>query len=250
MAVGMAIARQAVGGFNPLSLPGLHWLLHPEDASGGQIIAGEINACTDRKAAKTFSAAAAANRMARNTTDVVGKVRADTNALLADWLAVNDATFAQGIGSAGFTLFSYQRFENTANSKSCLSYGNTNTTADSGNRRIVLGQNSSAAVLTMQDAVGTTVYSWGAGDGYTASSSYETWIVTLTSGGNATMYIDGASKGLKAGTFRDPAASLTHVKFGGGGNAGAPGHHGPKGACVGVLSAANISALHTWLAAS
>lgn len=245
---GMHIARQAVGGFNPLSLPGLHWLGHPEDAAGSQIIGGEIDALTDRKAGKTFAAVAAANRMARNTTDVAGKVRADTNALLADWLAVNDAAFAAGIGSAGFTLFTYQRFENTANSKSCLSYGNTNTSADSGNRRIVLGQNSSQAVLLVQDAVGTTTYSWAAIDGYTAPTTYETWIVTLAASGNATLYVNGASLGLKAGTFRDPAASLVYVKYGGGGNAGAPGHHGVKGACVGVLSAANIAALHSWLA--
>lgn len=235
------MARTVSGGFNPLSLPGLLWLLHPDDAT--DIVSSEINSCPERVDAKSFAAAAAGNRMLRDfNSERPGHVAAKSSTGGVDWIRCADATLADSISGA-CTLFSFQRLVTPAGTTVLCSHNNSGSGPGFTTRHIALSYSSSQAVFSTRDAAGTTSYAWGIGDGFVLTSGWERWAVTLSGSGNAILYINGVSLGQKSGTLRSPTG-MTHVHYG---PALGESYHSVAGACAGVLSAGNIAALHAWM---
>jgi hypothetical protein len=245
MPASIAMARTAAGGFDPLTdLPGLQWLIHPDDAAGGDIVSGEINTLTEREAAEVFSAAAAANRMPRDFSGQrANHATAQSVVGGSNWIRAADATLANSISGA-CTLFSFQAFSTSGGTNVACSHNNSTAGPGFTTQHIALALVSSAMTLSTRDGGGTTTYSWGVSDGYSFSAgAWERWAVTLSAGGLATFYINGVAVGTKSGTLRSPA-SMTAVHYG---PAAGDSYHSVAGACSGVLSAANIAALHAWM---
>lgn len=259
----LSIIRRATGGFNPLSLPGLQWLLHPDDATdlilNGTTGDMEINSIVDRKAGVTFAAPAASNRMPLNTSERPGHQVADAKTSNADFLEYGDATFAQAItggGAGSWTLFTLHRYDAlTAGSLQNIMGYLTGTGWGGGTfpnriRMRYAAGSPGFAVVDLSDANHST-YQWGSADGFTAShiTSWATWIFTYDGAGTMEMWANGVSLGAKLLTHRTPTG-LGYVKFGGGASGSNFFHHGVKGACLTKLSNANIVALNEWLHAS
>lgn len=249
------------GAFNPLTLPGLLWLVHPDDATdlivNGVTGDNEINSIIDRKGTKTFSANAAANRMPLDTAERSPHKVASAKTSNADWLRCADATLAQSLVSVGnaFTLFSYHRYTSaSAGSIQGVMCHNTSTTAlntSTGVNAVSL-YHSAPTSVSLRIADGTaTIFLWTATDPGSPKyvddfSAWQTHIATYDGAGTAEMWISGVSIGTRAGTARSPTG-MQGAHYGGGASGANAFHHSVKGACTGVLSAVNIGKLHNWI---
>lgn len=249
------------GAFNPLSLPGLLWLVHPDDATDTAVngVTGdtEINSIVDRKGAKTFAANAAANRMPLNTTERSPHKVATAKTSNADWLRCADATLAQslvGVGNA-FTLFTFHRYTSaTSGSIQGVMSHNTSTTAlsTSAGTNVVSLYHSAPTSITLRIADATaTTFAWSSSDAGSPKyvdnfTAWQTHIVTYDGSGTAEMWVNGVSLGTRAGTARSPTG-MQAAHYGGGASGVNFFHHSLKGACTGVMSTTNIGKLHSWI---
>jgi hypothetical protein len=240
-----------------LDLSGLLWLVHPDDAT--DIISDEINAIPDRVAAHNFDASAAANRMPLNLIERPGHQVADAETSNEDILRLDSASVAQGLidnASGAFTLFSFHRHDSTAagSVQILMAHGETTNLTSSGvDNRVRLrhtGGSPGTMVLNISDASSESSFTWGSGDGYSAAlvTNWTTWIVTYDGAGTAELWANGVSLGTKSAVHRAPSGML-FAWYGGGASGGNFVHHGPKGACAGVLNADDIAELHDWLLA-
>lgn len=256
------IASSIRAAYDPVTgLPGLIWLIHPDDATdlivNGTTGDTEINSIVDRKGGKTFSASAASNRMPLDTTERAPHKVATAKTSNADWLRCADATLAQALMGAGdaFTFFSLHRYSSaSAGSIQGVMSHNTSTFAlntSSGLNAVSMYHSAPTSVtLRIADSSGTN-FLWSDGDSDYVNNfdAWQSHIVTYDGAGTAELWVDGVSLGTRTGTARSPTG-MQAAHYGGGASGGNPFHHGVKGACTGVLSSSDIAALHNWIVAN
>lgn len=224
--------------FDPLvDLPGLIWFLHPDDAT--DVIGGEINSLTDRVAAATFTAPAAANRMPLDTNNErPGHNAAQTATLGADLLRSNDAGIAAALnGTPGFTVSWLGR--RTSNNAIGMFQVSNNSGFFTGADRISVQLGQTACTLIIGTAA-AQFSSWS----FTVTGGIQTWrtySIVYDGAGVADLYIDGALHDSDTQTHR-ATTNLLYTFYCAG-----QGYMGPACICD-ALDAATVAQLHTWLA--
>lgn len=233
IAAAMPRASGGTSPFNPLSLAGLIWFVHPDAAT--DVVAGEINSVVDRKALATFAAPATTNRMPRNTTERPGHVAAQTVTASADFLRCDTASLASPLnGSPAQTWLWLGRHTAT----SFLLQASNGTTLGSGGDRITISISSTAVQFNISG-----LSNWIMTHGVTYSQ-WHSYAVTYNGAGNASLYVDGAFAITIANTHRVTTNLLRTFYCAG------AGFIGPAGMCTGVLSATDIANWHDWVSSS
>jgi len=227
--------------WDPLvDLPGLTWLLHPDDAT--DVISGEINSLVCRKSGVTFTANAAANRMALNTSERTGhNVAASVTTINEDFLVGNDSGIAAVTGS--FYVFNFRRSTTTAAAThECIEHSTNTTYGLTGvdGWQIRRTNNTNHQLQRADNGAGST---WDI-----AWTNDTVWNLLMwqfdDSSQTAELFVNNISIGTDTATTRN-CTGMTHVLWGAG-----LAYHSVSGVGTGVLSSTDRTELRTWILAN
>lgn len=243
--IASAMARASGGGFNPLSLSTLVWLLHPDDAT--DVISSEINSLVCRKLGATFTAPASSNRMPLDTTERSGHKVAKCATNNADYLRCDDATVAGALNGGGaFTAFWFRRrgVLPSGGQSPGIQHSVNTLIAGAGDRWEIANSGSGHLVKGVE---GASSSSWNLTSSVDADTT--TWhfeVRTYDGAGHAELFIDNVSAVTDTQTARSPTG-LLHVLWGGG---QATTYWSVSGVCTGVMNATDRTNLYNWVLAN
>lgn len=223
------------GAFNPLTLSGLVWFLHPDDAT--DIVSGEINSLVCRKSGLTFTASAAVNRMPYNTSERPGHAVAQSATLNAD--ALRNPTLGSALdGATAFTIFHYRRLTSTGSTQAFIQHSVGTGYSASGDRIETFHNGTSNAVNMVDQGVGNTSLSVTRAQTTNWEFHMRTW-----NNGTFEFFVDNVSIGTATGSHRT-LSGMVNVLWGGG-----LAYHSVSGCCLGVMGAAERTNLYNWILA-
>lgn len=224
--------------FNPTtSIPGLLWLLHPDDAT--DVISGQINSLVDRKAGATFTAPSATNRLILDTTERPGHNVATDNSgsrFLRNSTLALAAALEGDVDCSAFLFWKPTNFSaaarpishsNSAISRAVSFATQSGTNAGYGMLRADASTSSTLAVATVRTAAVWQFVVWT----YTAATGV--W----------ESFIDNVSKGTN--TFASIApAGLTQINWG-----AKTAIYSISGVTTNVMSSTVRTNLYNWIQA-
>lgn len=237
------MARASGGGFNPLSLSTLVWLLHPDDAT--DVISSEINSLVCRKSGATFTAPASSNRMPLNTSERSGHNVATCATANADFLRCDDATVAGALdGGGAFTAFWFRKRTTQSGGQSPgIQHSVSTLIAGSGDRWEIANSGNFHLIKGVQ---GANSSSWNLSSTFDNDTAFHFEVRTYDGSGNSELFVDNVSKATESQTARSPTG-LLHVLWGG---ANVSTYWSVSGVCTGVMNATDRTNLYNWVLAN
>jgi hypothetical protein len=246
----VALARAAMGGFNPLSLSPVY-MTHTDAST---VVSGAISAITDRVAGYSFSQGTASARPIADTSTVPGHTvwKFDGSTTARRYLLRTDATLAGALdGPVAYTLATFLKVVQMTSLGTPDLVGHTLNTTSYGNPSVRFGLTTTGirAVISgsarNQTLTKTPV---------TFSGGWQLLAMTYSGSTEIKWFLDDASLGttplLTPGTISDMASVIlgdaTTINSGVTREYYVGGHF----CCLGQLSSANLTNLATWFRGS